>query len=291
MRITNNADLPEPLARAVSFDGYDHQPGTYSATALVAPPRIRVLRERHDDDIEVDVSDLIWRSYGSAMHALMEHAGADDALQEERLSMPVGGAVVTGKPDLYTSAGVLWDFKTTSVWSVIDGTVKPEWEAQLNIYAALLRHHGFPVREVRIAAILRDWSAGKAKGGDNYPRQAAQVLPVTLWPDDLAQAYVEARVALHLQSDTFDDDVLPVCGAEERWQDPSRFAVMKPGRKSAVRLLDTSPEAESMAFTLGGGHHVVERPSEPRRCQDYCDVAPWCNWYQTWLIEHQTGEV
>lgn len=281
MQITNRHNLPAPMARALAYDGYDRQPGTYSVTALISPPRLRILCERHDEEIVDDVADRIWMLLGSAVHEVLDRAGAHDALQEERLRMPLNLATITGKPDLYEADGTVSDFKITSVWSVIDSAVKPEWAAQLNGYAALLRWTGFTVARLQIVAILRDWQVSKA-GQGNYPPVGAVALPVPLWSHVDAEAYLASRLALHRQSEELPDAFLPECTMDERWQDAPRWAVMKRGRKSAVRLLESSEAAESMAFELGSQHYVQERPSEPRRCALYCNAAPWCSWWQAW---------
>ena len=117
MELTNNAGLPQALVDAVTNDPY-YQSGHISVTGLIQPPRIRQLTARHRDEITIDASDRIWMLVGSNTHAIIERADQKDALQEERLSMEVAGWKVTGATDLY-EAGVITDFKTTSVWSVL----------------------------------------------------------------------------------------------------------------------------------------------------------------------------
>ena len=115
MQITNNAGLPQALVDAVTNDPYQ-QSGHISVTGLIQPPRIRQLTMRHD--ITVDASDRIWMLLGSNVHEIIERTNNKDALQEERLSMVVEGWRLTGATDLYDN-GIITDFKTTSVWSVL----------------------------------------------------------------------------------------------------------------------------------------------------------------------------
>lgn len=57
-----------------------------------------------------------------------------------------------------------------------------------------------------------------------------------------------------------DDDIDP-CTAEERWADGDKYAVMKNGRKTAVRVFDTQADADACAGELGNSHYVEHRPA------------------------------
>jgi len=278
---TNIHNLPGPLVTALSNDIYV-KAGHISVTGLIQPPRIRQLMHRHKEKITEDVSDKIWMLLGSAVHSVLERAETANSLQEERLSAQVLGWKVSGMADLYEDPGVLSDFKITSVWSGING-VKPDWEAQINLYAHLYRQAGFEVSRGQIVCIYRDWQKNRAKQGGNYPQCAAGVLPVNLWPQAQAQDYLEYRVKLHQLSEEMTDNALPECTAEERWERPTTYAVMKQGRKSAIRVLDTAEDAYSY---LGDNtpndknHYIETRPGQSIRCDDYCPVNTYCNQYQ-----------
>ena len=280
MKFTNRYNLPDALFSALSSDWYS-QDGRISVTGLISPPRIAQLKKRHQDEIEEDVSERVWTLLGSAVHDVLERAETD-GIQETRLSTDVMGWAVTGQADLWEEAdgGTLSDYKVTSVWSVIKG-VKPEWEAQLNCYAHLYRTClGKPVSKLQIVAILKDHSRGKAKQGGDYPPIPIAVIPIKMWPDDEVRAYISARVLLHQQAEEKSDTDLPPCTDEERWAKPTTWAVMKTGRKSAVRVLDTQAEAEAMAAEKGAGHYVECRPGSYTRCEGYCPVSQWCNQYK-----------
>ena len=276
--LTNKYGLPETLASALTSDWYS-QPGHISATGLIQPPRLRVLKERYASQVEEDVSDRIWMLLGSAVHGVLERAESVTALQEERLSTVVNDWRVTGQADLWEEPGILSDYKVTSVWAGMNG-VKPEWEAQLNIYAHLYRDAGFPVRGLQIVAIYRDWSKNRAKQGNGYPHCAAGVLPVQVWPDAKVQDYLAERVALHQAAQDMPDEQLPYCNPEERWERPTTWAVMKKGRKSAVRVFHDPESAEAAAEGRGKDHYVEVRPGESVRCEGYCPVAEFCSQYK-----------
>ena len=76
------------------------------------------------------------------------------------------------------------------------------------------------------------------------------------------------------------DDEIPPCSAKVRWEKPTKYAVKKEGRKTAVRVLDASDEAERMAADLGKGHYVEKRLGESVKCLDYCTCCEFCNFYR-----------
>lgn len=284
MKITNEAGLPDAIVAAVMNDPYPTgKTGDISATRLIDAPRIRVLTKRHGTEITEDASDRIWALLGQSVHSILEraHTVFEQAIVERRLFAEVAGWQVSGQFDRLglLEGNVLQDYKTTSVWSVINGP-KPEWEAQLNVLAFLLRRNGIPVSRLEIVAILRDWSRGKAKTGGNYPSHQVKVLEIPLWSDTQSADYVGHRVRLHQSAEALPDDDLPECTPAERWQGADVYAVKKPGRKSAVKLHDTAEAAEAHAAELGGAHFVEHRPGVSVRCADYCAVAAFCNQYQ-----------
>ena len=72
MKYTNTNNIPKEIIRAVSNDSYSKGASTISVTGLLQPPRIRVLREEHDNEIVVDVSNEIWKLLGQSVHTILE---------------------------------------------------------------------------------------------------------------------------------------------------------------------------------------------------------------------------
>lgn len=292
MKITNKYNLPEPLVRAILNDPYEHA-GDISVTTLIGPPRIRILRKRHDDQIIEDVSDRIWAFLGQVGHALLERAKIADALQEERLYTTIMGWKVTGQSDLLSADKTLTDYKVTSAWSIIFGD-KSEWERQLNCYRFLYSTYGFNVDHLQVVAILRDWSKRKALYEKGYPECQVAVVPIPLWPLENAHKYLTDRVALHQLAETLPDHNLPYCSPEERWERPTQYAVMKDKRKTALRVLES--EQDAIRWMVEKGHaaysddhtlnramgiNVVRRPGKSVRCEDgWCIVSQFCNQYK-----------
>lgn len=263
MKITNTTGLPAPIVAACT--PYPPTPGRYSVTELVGPPMIGRLRRERWADIEEDAADRLWAIMGSAMHAILAGHAEVNALSEERLAIIVNSeTTISGQPDLYTADGILWDYKFTTVYAHGE-PIKPEWVGQLNIYAHLLRAHGFSVTGARVACVYRDWSKRHEMQG--IPR--ASVVEVPLMAPEDAAAFMLERLAIH-QAATVEP-----CTPAERWTKPAVFAVMKTGRKSAMRLLPTEAEAEAW-MAANGGTHIEARPGEDTRCLGYCPVRQWC---------------
>ena len=279
MHITNRANLPDAIVRAVTNDPYPYgKTGDISVTRLIDAPQIRLLTRAHWAEIEEDASERIWALLGQAVHTILERAETQ-ALTEERLFAEIEGWSVSGQFDrlaYFPTQGLLQDYKVTSAWSVLDGP-KPEWVRQLNALRYLATKHGYPVSRLRVVAILRDWSRGKAQAGGNYPAAQVATLEIPVWPMHETDAYLRERVHLHQLAELQQErgEPVPACTPEERWEKPATFAVRKSGRKTAVRVLDTEAEAQNLAGTLSGGY-VETRPGESVRCADYCAVRRFC---------------
>lgn len=72
MKITNKYGVPAPLLTLASKDYYSKGASQYSVTELLSSPQIRRLQERFHDQMEQDVSDMLWSMLGSALHVVME---------------------------------------------------------------------------------------------------------------------------------------------------------------------------------------------------------------------------
>lgn len=279
MKITNKQGLPETLVRAVQ--SHTHRGADYSATQLLKSPRQLWLERRHDENIEVDASDKIFSLMGTAVHYVAQVGEADHQFSETYMEEEIDGVTVSGTADLYDpETHTITDFKNTSVYTIIYDSRRDEWEKQLNVYAWLMRKAGFQVEQLEIIAILRDWQKTKANFDPNYPDSQVVVVKVNLWGEDDAEWYIRNRVELFESHRDTPDNELPLCTPEERWESETKYAVMKHGRKSAVKLYTDLNDAENHATQLGPNHYVEIREGTPRRCIDYCPAAPFCNQFQ-----------
>ena len=52
MRYTNKHNIPKEIVRAIHNDSYSRGDAEISVTGLLQPPRINLLRKKHDEKIE-----------------------------------------------------------------------------------------------------------------------------------------------------------------------------------------------------------------------------------------------
>jgi len=233
------------------------------------------LKRRHHKEITEDFSDRIWSLFGQGIHAVLERAETN-AITEARMSIERQGWVISGQLDHYDpTTGILCDYKTCSVNGIRNGA-RSEWKQQLNILATILREHGHDVTGLRIVAILRDFSNSMAQRSQDYPECPVVTIDIPVWGQERAEEYIDERIRLHQAA----RDKLPECCAEDRWQTANVFALMKEGRKTAVKLFEDENEAETACKTSGDKHHLVFRPGKSIRCESYCPAAPFCEQYQ-----------
>ena len=304
MKITNKHFLPAPLVHAVSHDRYDGGDGDISVTTLIAPAQIRRLKGKHEGDIEEDAINRIWSMIGSAVHYILENAVIhmketgewDDEhyIAEKRYYAEVGGKRVSAQIDLKEHNRLI-DFKVTSAWTVKDAYTKgkDEWDAQLNIQRYLMWRNGIEdINELFIMAITRDWNYSNALRDRDYPDRGCMI-EIPVWSYEKTEAYIQERLNAHYA------EHIPLCTPTECWERPSVYAVMKEGRKTALRLLDSNAEALDWALTnnhatvtgpgdpeevieMNKGFYIEHRKGERIRCDRYCDVAPFCDQYKEW---------
>jgi len=281
VKITNKHGVPAPLLTLANAEYYSKGSAAYSVTELMSPPKIRRLREQHDDAIETDVSEMLWSMLGSALHVVMERGQTPGYISEERLFLDIDGVRISGAIDLQhqTIFGTaLIDYKMTSAWSVM--REKKEWIEQLNIYRYLVEKvKGERVVSLKVCAFIRDFSRHDAR--EDYPKAPIHMVDLPVWPLEQTEAFIRERLNMHRDAKVAHDlgDDLQPCSLEERWTSETVFAVKREGRKSAIKLFKSVEEANELAVKEKG--YVEHRLGEPKRCTgNYCGVADWCEQYQ-----------
>lgn len=276
MKITNNLNLPDPIINAIKK--HEHTGGFISASQFNSSVRQFWLKKRHEDEIVKDASDMIWALFGTAFHKVLEDGvdgGVDGGLGEKSLHAVVEMADVTGTCDYY-HGGIVTDYKTISAWSIVYDSHREDWEKQLNVYAWLYKKNGYEVKKLQVVGFLRDWSKGKAND-PSYPQQQVVVIPVELWTEKKQEEFVGDTVRTMLSYQDTLDDKLPECTPEELWKTDDVWALMKHGRKSAVKLYNS--ESDCRAAADGEKMYVQHRPGEAKRCA-YCDVSSFCSQFK-----------
>lgn len=292
MKLTNAMNLPQPFVTAVEGD-YRYTDKRYSVTAILKGTREAILQRRHDDEITNDVADMVWAIFGTAVHSILEGGEESESqIKENKLAVDLpNGYQLSGIFDLYDDAtGTVTDYKTASVWKIKFGCwdnwePKPgefaDWRKQTLYYCWMLRQIGFDAHRGEIVALLKDHSKTKAKINEHPPLPVWQIRwDFTDKDFDQAEAEIMAKFAEIERCEQLPDEELPLCSEDDRWTRPGKYAVMKPGRKSAIRLYDNEAEAEERAQAEGKGCYVEHRPGSDPKCMDYCSACEFCTYWQ-----------
>ncbi len=287
MKLTNKYDIPQTIVNVLERPTYSKGKAHISATQLLNSPKIVALTKKFEDELEQDVSDMVWSLFGSAIHNVLEHGKDDNHVVEQRIHATHDGWHISGAVDLQVinpAGHDIKDYKTTSAWAVMNE--KKEWEEQLNIYAWLVEKvHRVPVTSLGIVAIIRDWSRRDAATKEGYPPAPIKELPIKLWSFAEREAFIDKRIALHSACDFAmeTDGSLPDCTPEEMWEKPTVWAVRKKGNVRAKALYESEKLALEAKEILGKEFEVEVRPGERTRCANFCPVSQYCEQYRDYL--------
>ena len=208
-------------------------------------------------------------------------AQEDEGFKEEYFEVPVSNSKVTGRVDYYDmEKQLLCDYKTASTWKIQYKDFH-DWYRQGLIYAYLMNKAGLNVKRCKFIALLKDHSKSKARTDSSYPQSPVYVYQFDITADalkDIENFITEKVKNLELQAEMKDEELIP-CSFEERWASPDKWAVMKNGRKTAVKLFDSEDLAKENLEALKGDY-IEHRPGESRKCSDYCTVCQWCPFFK-----------
>ena len=293
VKLLNKYNLPTGLASAIKHisSAYSRGQSDVSSTTLIDSPTPSLLFEKHQDKIEEEIAEKFYSVLGTAVHHIIDQAdNTENVIKEERFYGKENGWVISGAIDrlIYETAKFegeevkfadIEDYKCTSVWSVVNP--KQAWHNQLNVYAWLLRQNGYIPRSAKIIVIGRDWQKSKAaesiQNGGNYPPLPFHPINIPLWTEEEQNKYVKDRVLIHQEADhlfnTLNKQV--GCTDDERWKNPTMYAVKIKKQKRALKLFDNEVDAQDYAKNIRESY-VEVRPSIARRCKDYCNVKQFC---------------
>lgn len=281
MKVTNELGLPQAFINALNLEKHNEK-GCYSATTLLKGACETVLADRHFDEIEIDVADCVWQIWGTAVHLIFEKAGIE-GFTEEKFSVPVSNSKVTGRVDLYDLENeTVYDWKTASTWKVQFNDFS-DWDKQGLIYAWLMKQNGLKVKEIKFVALLKDHSKSKARKDFEYPQKPVVVHTVKVTEEALKdiEAFINLKVRQFEVAETLVDEKLTPCTKEERWATEDKWAIMKAGRKTALKVCDSEEEAKSL-MAEKGGTDIEFRPGENKKCVDgYCACRNFCPFYKS----------
>jgi hypothetical protein len=279
MKLTNKHGIPDTFLNVLKRPTYSKGKAHLSATQLLNSPKIVALTKKFEDELEQDVSDMVWSIFGTAIHGVLEHGKDDNHIVEERLHTTFDGWRISGAIDLQIITGQdkvsIRDYKTTSAWAVMNE--KYEWEQQLNIYAWLVETVKLQIVDsVGIVAIIRDWSRRDAARNPDYPQSPVKEIPITLWPYQQREDFISERISKHSECEFHmeTDEELPPCTPEEMWEKPTTWALKKKGGVRAIKVYETQEEAEA---ALDPKVHEIEvRLGSRTRCESFCPVNTYC---------------
>jgi hypothetical protein len=287
MKVTNELGLPQAFINALNLEKHNEK-GCYSATTLLKGACETVLADRHFDEIEIDVADCVWQIWGTAVHLIFERAGIE-GFTEEKFSVPVSNSKVTGRVDLYDLENeTVYDWKTASTWKVQFNDFS-DWDKQGLIYAWLMKQNGLKVKEIKFVALLKDHSKSKARKDFEYPQKPVVVHTVKVTEEALKEieAFINLKVRQFEVAETLVDEKLTPCTKEERWATEDKWAIMKAGRKTALKVCDSEEEAKDYIKNnfingRGGEISIEHRAGESKKCVDgYCACRNFCPFYKS----------
>ena len=280
MKLTNKHGLPESIVNALKRPEYTKGRSHLSVTQLINRPKIVALSKKFEDELESDVSEMVWSLFGSAIHKVLEHGKDSNHIVEQRLHAEVDGYRISGAIDLQVindSGRSIRDYKTTSAWAVMNEKI--EWEQQLNCYAWLVeKATGTPVTDLGIVAIIRDWNRRDAARNEAYPQAPIKELPIDLWSMERREVYIRSRVHVHAEAEfaiESDGDLSP-CTPDEMWEKPTTWAVKKAGGVRAKSVHDSEAEANDALAKAGKDYQIEVRPGSRTRCESFCPVNHRC---------------
>jgi len=280
MKITNRYNLPEALVKAVKSkrEYYEFKENRIGATTLIDSPYRRMLTMQHYDEIEEDISSMLWAILGIAVHKVLDQFD-NTTVKELKIEHKY---IYNNTEYTIVCIGDMWnpvnkrltDWKITSKYSMDKD--KDEWTSQLNVNKYLFESIGLEVNSLEISAILRDFSK-KDKIENKFPF----VIPfvsreIKIIDKESVKLYIEERLKKH-----FVDDIQE-CTPEERWQVPNIWAVMKKGGSRAINggLHYNEIEANEHLNRVGHDYFVQFRKGEDNRCVEYCSVNKFCDYYK-----------
>jgi len=289
MKLTNKFNLPDTFINVIQRPTYSRGDSEISVTEILSPPQLVQLRRRHAEDIEQDASDMVWSLFGSAVHNILQHGKDQNHIVEERLFTTYDGWSISGQIDLQEiqpdGSIIISDYKVTSAWSVQQE--KTEWIDQLNLYAWLVETtKSIPVSGLQIVGIVRDWSRRDASLKETYPQAPIVVLDIPMWSPAEREAFVKNKLEQHNEAHfSVVSGKMPECTAEQMWERPTNYAVMKEGGKRAKKVFLFKQEAEAFLAEQKGTHYVETREGGRIRCESFCQVAPFCDQWKNYRKE------
>ena len=273
---TNNFNIPQEIVNVLVPYEKKYTENTFSVTDLISSPQKRELLRRFD--VVIDYSALLSRFKGNLLHNYFQQKTPQlltEQFVERKIEYNGVEYTIRGVADILLEDKIV-DYKTTKHWKFIFKDFS-DWETQLNLYKWLTEFLYDKEPKLFVWAFIDDYTLQEAKRNKDYPQIAFKEVEIPSWDTKQTEEYILDRLKRHLFIQSLSDEELTTkvfCTKKERLANDEKFAVMKQGRKSAIKLYDNLEDAiESMP--KDGKHYVEERPSISK-CVDYCDASSIC---------------
>ena len=287
MKYTNKFELPQTVFDAVVEQEKEHIGADYSVTQLKKGAAEIALTMLHKDELERDISDSLNTLLGSAVHSILASKGNQENA-EVYMEYKLDDVVISGTADLLED-DCTTDYKTCASWKVIYKDFD-DWSYQLRAYNFLrLIKTGKLVLKGKIISFIKDHSPTQAERDSSYPQTPIYPIDFTFTKEEILSIPDEWKAKIHDVNEIIKGNFIP-CTEEERWHDPDKWALMKKGRISAVKLYDSEEEAK--AACTDTNLYVEHRKGKDKKCDKYCDVGRcgFCPYYnETHTKEKENG--
>lgn len=320
MKITNHHKISLPLAVWLLHDEYDYinEPNYISATSLLRSTKQIILSKRVEaSDMEMDISEKIAASFGTAVHDSVEKAWRlragflmqklgypkdlcdkivvnpkEGELQENSIPIyferraikEIAGYNVGGKFDTVMD-GRLFDYKTTSTYSYTAGSKDDDYQMQGSIYRWLnpeLITDDF----IYIQFVFTDWQKFMVREDTNYPKLKLLEHPVPLLSLEKTEEFITHKIKEIDRLKDKPESELPECTDKELWRSEPQYKYYSDPTKTdgrSTRNFDTHSEAN--AFLAEKGKGIVKViPGEVKAC-NYCAAYSVCQQRKLYFAE------
>ena len=315
MKIINDLNMPDHAFKAICQRSRTEPPKLdyIGVSTLMNAPLPRYLFARYWHQLEQKASESMNAMQGQMGHLLFDKVETE-TLTELHLKVEFEGQTIYGIADYYDpKLKVLGDAKFKQVNAVTATNIRgsKDLETQLNIYCWMARKMGYDVQHLQGDIYINGWTVYKAYGDSAYPKAPYIKLSIPIWEEAFTANYVSERLKVHdmaairilkelgpTNMEGIDDAELPVlsefmmqipvCTDEERFMQPTKWAVMRDGQKKAVKLFENMNDAYSFiglqkdALKLS----VTERKGGYMKCLHYCQVRGVCPHNQIKEVEN-----
>ena len=299
MKLTNKTKIPQPVAEAMEALYNTHpapSEGVYYVTELLKSPKEIITNRQHYGEVVKDLQDSVSAIFGTAFHegVASKLEGMEQCTVEQRyvatLDIPTDVGTIPIK--ISGALDLLWkdndgdyhiiDWKTTTSTKIDKERSGEEesWKKQGYIYAWLLeKNTGIRATDITMCAFPKD-----VTGKPNFEDPKTWKLQPVVF-DATDREYEKALLEEYrgklkeIMNNLFFKETPRPCTAEEMWQEPPTFAVKHPDNKKASAVFSSVAEAQKFLMDkkwIGKGYQILERPSQPKKCCDWCDAKNWC---------------